>query len=183
MASNLPTLRVKANLSQEELAERLGFARQTISAIETKRRDMQWSTFSAITLFFSKDEEIRQLMTVMGIWDDKVNKILNISSEKENISEQKKMLMRNLTNNLPILRAKLGINQLELADKIGIAQQTLIDIENEEREMTWMIFVALTLLFLQNEETKKLLPAADIYTDDLKQFFSLSRDNADGEVQ
>lgn len=182
LASNLPTLRAKANLSQEELADRLGFARATISAIESKRRDMQWSTFSAITLFFSKDEEIRQLMVVMGIWNDEVNKVLNVAFEKENTSEQKRVMMKILTNSLPGLREKLGISQAELAEKIGVTEQTLADIENEKREMTWMIFTALTLLFMQNKETKTLLPSMNAGTDELKQFFSFSQDNADGEV-
>ena len=78
MASNLPTLRAKAALSQDELAERLGFSRQTISAIEGEKRDMQWSTFSAIALFFSKDTEISRLMAVMGILADDVNEMLSI---------------------------------------------------------------------------------------------------------
>ena len=78
MASNLPTLRAKANLSQDDLAERLGFTRQTISALEGKKRDMQWSTFSAITLFFSKGTEVCQLMSVMGILDEDVRGTLNI---------------------------------------------------------------------------------------------------------
>ena len=78
MASNLPTLRMKANLSQEELADRLGFTRQTFSAIEGKKRNMQWSTFSALVLFLSKDEEISKLMVVMGILTDDVNETLNI---------------------------------------------------------------------------------------------------------
>jgi len=181
MASNLSTLRAKAGLSQFDLADRLGFARQTISAIESKKRDMQWSTFSAIALFFSKDEEIRQLMTVMGMLDDSVNAVFNITYEKENTSNRKKLLMKNLTKNLPILRDKLCINQRELAEKIGVSQQMIVDIENGTREMTWMVFVALTLLFLQNEKTNILLPVADIYTDDLKQFFSFSRDSIDAE--
>ena len=78
MASNLSTLRAKANISQDELADRLGFSRQTISALEGKKRDMQWSTFSAITLFFSKDKEIYRLMSAMGILDSDVEKTLNI---------------------------------------------------------------------------------------------------------
>ena len=85
MASNLSTLRAKANLSQDELADRLGFARQTISAIENEKRNMQWSTFSAITLFFSKDDAIKQLMITMGILDDAVGKVLNICLKKEGI--------------------------------------------------------------------------------------------------
>jgi DNA-binding XRE family transcriptional regulator len=59
MDSNLATLRTKTNVKQDELADRLGFSRQTISAIETGKRDMQWSTFTAIALFFSRNPKIR----------------------------------------------------------------------------------------------------------------------------
>ena len=41
VAENLPTLRTKANISQIDLANRLGISRQTISASEGKKRDMQ----------------------------------------------------------------------------------------------------------------------------------------------
>lgn len=75
MASNLTTLRAKANLSQDELAERLGFSRQTISAIENRKRKMQWSTFTSIAMFFLKDQEIRELMFVLGIVNKDVEAI------------------------------------------------------------------------------------------------------------
>lgn len=77
-SSNLSTLRAKANISQDELADRLGFTRQTISALEGKKRAMQWSTFSAIVLFFSKDKDVSTLMSVMGILDNDVCETLNI---------------------------------------------------------------------------------------------------------
>lgn len=80
MASNLSTLRAKANMSQEELARRLGFSRQTISAIEGKKREMQWSTFSTLLMFFAKNNEIRQLMIVMDIMDDAVEMTFNIDT-------------------------------------------------------------------------------------------------------
>jgi len=83
LASNLPTLRTKANLSQDELADRLGFSRQTISAIENEKRDMQWSTFSAIALYFAQDDKIKRLMIAMEIINDDVEKTLNISKVKE----------------------------------------------------------------------------------------------------
>ena len=41
MAENLPVLRAKVGLSQDELAVRLGFSRQTISAIENGKRKMK----------------------------------------------------------------------------------------------------------------------------------------------
>jgi len=100
----------------------------------------------------------------------------------QDISEkQKKILIENLTKNLPVLRAKLGINQTELAEKIGIARQTLTAIESGKREMTWVTFVALTLLFMQNEETRALLPVVNVYTDDLKKFFSFDQDDKEGQ--
>ena len=78
MASNLATLRTKANLKQEELAERLGLSRQTISAIENERRVMEWTTFSVLVLFFAKDEEIEKVMIALGILNDCVVKIFNL---------------------------------------------------------------------------------------------------------
>ena len=81
MAINLPSLRAKAGLSQHELANRLGFSRQTISAVENGKRKMQWSTYTAITLFFSKNQEIRNLMIVMGIINDSVETFLHIENK------------------------------------------------------------------------------------------------------
>lgn len=78
MATNLPLLRAKGGLSQDELAEKLGFSRQTISAIETGKRDMQWSTFTAIALFFSKDSDIKKLMVLMEIINDAVEEVFSV---------------------------------------------------------------------------------------------------------
>ena len=81
MAVNLPSLRAKAGLSQDELAERLGFSRQTISAVENGKREMQWSTFTAIALFFSNDGEIKELMVVMGIINESLEELLNVEKK------------------------------------------------------------------------------------------------------
>jgi len=77
MASNLATLRTKANMKQEELAERLGLSRQTISAIENERRNMEWTTFSVLAMFFANDDEIRQIMIALGILNDDVQRTLS----------------------------------------------------------------------------------------------------------
>ena len=89
LALNLPVLRAKANLSQDELADRLGFSRQTISTIEGKKREMQWSTFSALILFFLRNAEIRKLMIVMGIVDDDVEMTFTIDLDRQ--KNRKKM--------------------------------------------------------------------------------------------
>jgi len=78
LAENLPTLRTKMGISQNELADRVGFSRQTISSIETMKHEMKWSTFSALVPFFATDQEIYRLMLVMSILDEDVMTTLNI---------------------------------------------------------------------------------------------------------
>ncbi|WP_242985304.1 helix-turn-helix transcriptional regulator [Vallitalea okinawensis] len=93
----------------------------------------------------------------------------------------KEQLIKNLTDNLPVLRAKLGITQTELAETIGVSRQTIIAIENGKRKMTWSMFIALTLLFLQNEATSPLLPVVDIYTKELAAFLSFGSSSENSE--
>ena len=78
LAENLPTLRTKMGISQDELANRIGYTRQTISAIELMKHEMQWSMFSAVVPFFSTDQELYRLMLVMSILDEDVMTMLNI---------------------------------------------------------------------------------------------------------
>lgn len=68
LADNLPALRAKASLTQDDLAECLGFSRQTVNALENGKRVMQWSTFTSIVLFFLQGDEIRALMEAMDIY-------------------------------------------------------------------------------------------------------------------
>lgn len=82
MAVNLPSLRAQAGLSQDKLADRLGFSRQTISAIENGKRAMQWSTYSAIALFFSGNSEIKKLMFAMNTINDEVDMMLKADKKE-----------------------------------------------------------------------------------------------------
>ena len=82
----------------------------------------------------------------------------------------KKILINNMTDNLPTLRKKLELSQDELASLIGISRSTVSAIENKKREMSWNIFLSLVLIFSKNKETGKLLYALDIYTEDLNEF-------------
>ena len=79
MASNLSTLREKAKLKQDELADKLGLSRQTISAIENEKREMQWNTFSVLLMFFANDDETKRIMIAMEILDEELAKTFNIS--------------------------------------------------------------------------------------------------------
>ena len=83
MGSNLFSLRAKSNMTQDELACRLGLSRQTISAIENGKRKMMWSTFSVLIMFFAKNNELKQIMFAMGVINSDVEKTLNISAKDD----------------------------------------------------------------------------------------------------
>ncbi len=79
MAENLPILRSKLNLSQEELAILLGVTRQTISSFESNQRKMTWSVFLALILIFFRNEPTKKLLVALNIYTPALNDFLNIS--------------------------------------------------------------------------------------------------------
>lgn len=83
---------------------------------------------------------------------------------------EKETLIKNMVDNLPTLRKKLGVTQEGLAELAGISRSTLANIENRKRRMTWNNFLALLLIFIKNKETDKLLSVMEIYTDELNDF-------------
>ena len=85
----------------------------------------------------------------------------------------KKELIETLTNELKVLRAKAGITQRELADRLGVSRQTYGMIENKTQSMSWSHFLALTLLFKNNEDTAKILDWTGAYTPELEEYLKL----------
>lgn len=87
------------------------------------------------------------------------------------MDEQKReQLIKNMTDNLPVLRKKMGLNQDEFCKLIGVSRSTLATIETHKHAMTWNMFLSLILVFTKNKETDKLLNAMEIYTDDFNEF-------------
>lgn len=62
-----------------------------------------------------------------------------------------------LISNLPVLRAKLGVTQGELAERIGMTRQTLTCIENGSRKLTWNNYLAICFVFDNNPATSALM--------------------------
>lgn len=87
MADNLPILRSKLNLSQEELAVLLGVTRQTISSFESNQRKMTWSVFLALILIFFRNEPTKRLLVALNIYTSELNRFLNISKAQSNPKE------------------------------------------------------------------------------------------------
>ena len=87
------------------------------------------------------------------------------------LSIDRKKYVRAMAENLPVLRAKLGVSQEEMADMIGVTRVTLSSAERGARELSWTNFVSLLFIFTQNEETLPLLTVLGVYTPELASLF------------
>ena len=77
LRDELPVLRAKARLSQEEVADRIGLSRQTLSSIETGKREMTWTTFLALITLFQNNENTRTMLMNMEGLADGIEKCLS----------------------------------------------------------------------------------------------------------
>lgn len=88
----------------------------------------------------------------------------------KNASLDKSKYIKNLSDNLPVFRAKLELTQEELGEKIGVSRSTIALIENKKRDMTWNTFLSLVYLFSKNGTTKQLMEIFEIYTRELEEY-------------
>lgn len=86
--------------------------------------------------------------------------------------ERKEVLISELTNFLPVLRAALGISQGELAEKVGISRQTYCALEIKKRQMSWNTFLSLFLFFTSNSATNQLLTTREDFVDEVYEFMN-----------
>ena len=70
-----------------------------------------------------------------------------------------------LTDELPVLRARLRISQDELSRSIGISRQTYSLIENKKQKMTWVTFMAFIAFFQNNAKTRSTLVSMGLITE------------------
>lgn len=80
----------------------------------------------------------------------------------------KEALMSRLADELPVLRAKLGSSQAELAELIGISRQTYSMIETRKKEMGWSVYLSLILVFSSNPKTISLLDFCGAFPKELQ---------------
>ncbi len=80
----LPAIRARLDISQEELANRVGISRQTISLIETGKQAMTWVTFMALLALFENNKESLSQLSLIGFFDSEdFSMCLGIKQEEE----------------------------------------------------------------------------------------------------
>lgn len=82
-------------------------------------------------------------------------------------------LIERLVDELPVLRARLGVSQADIAEKIGISRQTYNGIETGKKKMNWTMFVALIAVFRSNDQTRLMLKGIDGFEDELVKVMEL----------
>ena len=78
LTENLSMLRAKAGVTQGDVADRIGIARQTYSAIECGRSRMSWNTFMSLILFFKENPQTQEVIKILGIYTDELEKYIKV---------------------------------------------------------------------------------------------------------
>ena len=78
LTDELPALRAKLGLSQDELTNIIGISRQTYSAIETKKRRMSWNTFLSLILLYGYNGKTSAYVNSVGAFPPALKEMLNI---------------------------------------------------------------------------------------------------------
>lgn len=78
LAENLSMLRAKAGVTQGDVADRIGIARQTYSAIECGRSRMSWNTFMSLIFFFKENKKTKDVIELLGIYDNMLDNFIKI---------------------------------------------------------------------------------------------------------
>ena len=68
LIDNLPSLRVRIRITQEELANILGVSRQIYYSLETGKRKMSWTIFLAIVFIFDSVRETSEMIRDLRIY-------------------------------------------------------------------------------------------------------------------
>ena len=103
------------------------------------------------------------------------------SMEHSALELDKEMLIDTLTDELPALRAKLGLSQDELSSIVGISRQTYSAIETKKRRMSWNTFLSLILLYGYNEKTATYVNAVGAFPPSLKEMLNIDKRSKESE--
>ncbi len=80
LTEELPSLRAKIAITQEDLCGIVGISRQTYSAIETKKRRMSWNVFLSLIMFFTHNDKTAPIIESIDAFPDELRESLNVNN-------------------------------------------------------------------------------------------------------
>jgi len=81
-------------------------------------------------------------------------------NERRNIQDH---YINKMIAHLPTLRSTARITQNQLAKKLGVTRSTVVVIESRKRPLQWYMYLALVLVFMQSEDSRKLLESFEMF--------------------
>lgn len=72
-----------------------------------------------------------------------------------------------LVDYLPTLRSVAKITQNQLAKKLGVTRSTIVVVESRKRPLQWYMYLAMVLVFMQNEDAKKMINSFELFDGDV----------------
>lgn len=81
LTDELKVLRAKAEISQQDLAEKLGVSRQTYGAIESRKQKMAWNTFLSLIFLFEKNKGTSGIIHHIGAYPPELESYLKMNNE------------------------------------------------------------------------------------------------------
>jgi len=87
---------------------------------------------------------------------------MEIINKEERIQGQQAYAEK-MAEYLPVLRTAAKLTQNQIAKRLAITRASVINFENKKRKMSFSIYLALVLIFMENDDSKKLLESFELY--------------------
>jgi len=79
LTNELRVLRAKMEISQHDLADRIGITRQTLGMIEKKKHRMTWNHFMALLFVFKSNDGSSEILDRIGAYPDELDRYIKLS--------------------------------------------------------------------------------------------------------
>lgn len=83
------------------------------------------------------------------------------------ISKEKELLCKHMSEILPALRASLQLSQTELGEYVSVSRQTISEIERGEYHMSWNQFTSFYMVFGSNKASHEVLEDNNLSVQDI----------------
>ena len=83
--------------------------------------------------------------------------------DKDERREKQQAYTEKMVEYLPLLRTAAKLTQNQVAKRLAITRASMIHFETKKRKMPFHVYLALVLIFMQNEDSKKLIESFELY--------------------
>mgnify|MGYP002509304872 FL=1 len=84
----LPVLRARIGMTQDEISEIVGISRQTYSSIERRKRKLPWTTYMSLLFVFYFNSDTRESIERAELFPEDLKKTLNVNHRRtENLGD------------------------------------------------------------------------------------------------